>query len=155
MTDRVNIRRSVSAAILALAVLVGAGGLLINPGNANAQSSAAPGPEVCQNCHAEAVKLFAGSKHGTKADKRTPVNAGGCVACHGADGKGQTTMGKKVGCKDYTDAKVQSAMKDDVAFKSVKEGMKEGDKVLMKPFAEKLTDAEIKALIAHMRTFKK
>ena len=30
MTDRVNIRRSVSAAILALAVLVGAGGLLIN-----------------------------------------------------------------------------------------------------------------------------
>lgn len=60
-----------------------AGGLLINPGNANAQSSAAPGPEVCQNCHADAVKLFAGSKHGTKADKRTPVNAGGCVACHG------------------------------------------------------------------------
>jgi cytochrome c6 len=78
-----------------------------------------------------------------------------CKSCHGADGKGQTTMGKKVGCKDYTDAKVQEAMKDDAAYKSVKDGMKEGDKILMKPFAEKLTDTEIKALIAHMRTFKK
>jgi cytochrome c553 len=78
-----------------------------------------------------------------------------CKSCHGEDGKGQTTMGKKAGCKDYTDAKVQEAMKDDKAFKSVKEGMKDGTKELMKPFAEKLTDAEIKALITHMRTFKK
>ena len=28
-----------------------------------------------------------------------------CAKCHGADGKGQTTIGKKLGCKDYTDAK--------------------------------------------------
>jgi cytochrome c553 len=78
-----------------------------------------------------------------------------CKSCHGEDGKGQTTMGKKAGCKDYTDPKVQEAMKDDKAFKSTKEGMKEGDKELMKPFAGKLTDDEIKVLIAHMRTFKK
>jgi len=78
-----------------------------------------------------------------------------CKSCHGADGKGQTTMGKKVGAKDYTDPKVQEAMKDDKAFKSIKEGMKEGDKEMMKPFAGKLTDDEIKALISHMRTFKK
>jgi cytochrome c553 len=78
-----------------------------------------------------------------------------CASCHGKDGKGQTTMGKKAGCKDYTDAKVQEALKDDKAFKSVKEGLKEGDKELMKPFAAKLTDDEIKALVAHMRTFKK
>ena len=78
-----------------------------------------------------------------------------CKSCHGADGKGQTTMGKRAGCKDYTDPKVQEALKDDKAFKSLKEGMKEGDKELMKPFAGKLTDDEIKALVAHMRTFKK
>ena len=78
-----------------------------------------------------------------------------CASCHGKDGRGQTKMGAKVGVKDYTDSKVQDALKDDVAFKSVKEGMKDGTKELMKPFAEKLTDAEIKSLIAYMRTFKK
>ena len=78
-----------------------------------------------------------------------------CASCHGADGKGQTKMGQKSGCKDYTDAKVQADMKDDQAFKSIKDGMKDGDKELMKPFAEKLKDDEIKALVAHMRTFKK
>jgi cytochrome c553 len=79
-----------------------------------------------------------------------------CASCHGKDGKGQTKMGQKAGVKDYTDAKVQEGMKDDVAFKSVKEGLKDKDsKELMKPFAEKLSDDEIKSLIAHMRTFKK
>jgi len=78
-----------------------------------------------------------------------------CAKCHGADGKGQTKMGQKLGAKDYTDAKVQAEMKDDVAFKSLKEGLKAKDgNVLMKPFAD-LSDADIKGLVAHMRTFKK
>ncbi len=77
-----------------------------------------------------------------------------CQKCHGADGKGDTKMGKKMGAKDYSDAKVQAEMKDDKAFKAIKEGMKEGDKVIMKP-AEGLSDADIKALVAHMRSFKK
>ena len=77
-----------------------------------------------------------------------------CAKCHGEDGKGETKMGKKAGAKDYTTPKVQTEMKDDKAFKSIKEGMKEGDKTLMKPF-DKLSDEDIKALIKHMRTFKK
>ena len=77
-----------------------------------------------------------------------------CTKCHGADGKGETKMGKKLGAKDYTDAKVQAEMKDDAAFKSIKDGIKDGEKTLMKP-AEGLSDADIKALIAYMRTFKK
>ena len=78
-----------------------------------------------------------------------------CAKCHGADGKGDTKMGKKMGAKDYTDAKVQAEMKDDKAFKSIKEGQKDGDKELMKSYADTLSDDEIKALIAHMRAFKK
>jgi cytochrome c6 len=78
-----------------------------------------------------------------------------CTKCHGEDGKGDTKMGKKSGCKDYTDAKVQEELKDDKAFKSIKEGMKDGDKELMKAFADKLSDDEIKALVTHMRSFKK
>jgi mono/diheme cytochrome c family protein len=77
-----------------------------------------------------------------------------CAKCHGEDGKGQKTMGKKLGCKDYTDPKVQDELKDDAAVKSIKEGLKKDDKTLMKP-AEGLTDDQIKGLVAYMRTFKK
>jgi mono/diheme cytochrome c family protein len=76
-----------------------------------------------------------------------------CAKCHGPDGKGDTKLGKKAGVKDYTDAKVQAEMKDDVALKAIKEGLQEGDKVKMKP-AENVSDADVKALIAYMRTFK-
>jgi len=78
-----------------------------------------------------------------------------CTKCHGADGKGDTKMGKKMGAKDYTDAKVQDALKDDAAFKAIKEGFKDKDgKVLMKP-SEGLSDEDIKGLVAYMRKFKK
>ena len=78
-----------------------------------------------------------------------------CAKCHGADGKGNTKMGTKMGAKDYTDAKVQAELKDEAACKAIKEGLKDKEgKVLMKP-AEGMSDADIKALVAHMRTFKK
>ena len=77
-----------------------------------------------------------------------------CAKCHGADGKGQTKMGQKLGVKDFTDAKVQADLKDDAAAKAIKEGKKDADgKTLMKPF-DTLTDDEIKALVAHVRSLK-
>ena len=78
-----------------------------------------------------------------------------CAKCHGADGKGETKMGKKLGAKDYTDAKVQDELKDEAAFKAIKDGLKDKDgKKLMGP-AEDMSDAEIKDLVAFMRKFKK
>jgi mono/diheme cytochrome c family protein len=78
-----------------------------------------------------------------------------CTKCHGADGKGDTKMGKKMNVRDYSDAKVQADLKDDAAIKSLKEGLKDADgKVQMKPFAD-LSDDDIKGLVAYMRTFKK
>jgi len=77
-----------------------------------------------------------------------------CAKCHGADGKGATKAGKMAGAKDMTDAKWQADLTDEKGFKSVKEGIKEGDKVRMKP-AEGITDDDIKALVAYTRTFKK
>jgi len=77
-----------------------------------------------------------------------------CTKCHGPDGKGQTKMGQKLGVRDYTDAKVQADLKDDAAFKAIKEGLKDkDDKTLMKP-AEGLSDDDIKALVAQVRSFK-
>jgi cytochrome c553 len=77
-----------------------------------------------------------------------------CAKCHGKDGKGQTITGKKQGAKDYTDAKVQDALKDEAAFKAIKEGYKKDGKEVMKP-SEGLSDDEIKGLVAYMRKFKK
>jgi cytochrome c553 len=78
-----------------------------------------------------------------------------CARCHGADGKGQTNMGGKLGAKDYSDANVQAALTDDAAFKAIKEGFKDKDgKTVMRP-AQNLSDDEIKGLVAYMRTFKK
>jgi cytochrome c553 len=78
-----------------------------------------------------------------------------CAKCHGAEGKGETKMGQKLGCKDFTDAKVQADMKDEAATKAIKEGLKSSDdKTLMKPF-DTLTDDEIKALVAYVRGLKK
>jgi len=78
-----------------------------------------------------------------------------CTKCHGADGKGDTKMGKKVNVKDLTDAKHQATFTDEQAFKTIKEGKKDKeDKVLMKPI-EGATDDEIKALVAYSRAFKK
>ena len=78
-----------------------------------------------------------------------------CAKCHGAEGKGDTKMGAKLGCKDLTDAKVQADIKDDAATKAIKEGLKSADdKTLMKPF-ESLSDDEIKALVAYVRGLKK
>ena len=76
-----------------------------------------------------------------------------CQKCHGADGKGDTKMGKKMEVKDLTDAKYQASFTDDKAFKDIKEGIKDGDKTKMKP-AEGLSDDDIKALVAKVRAFK-
>jgi len=73
--------------------------------------------------------------------------AANCASCHGKDGSGNTTMGKKIGVKDYT--KDQS-FSDAEATKAIKDGMGK-----MKGFGSKLSDADIKALVAYVRSLKK
>jgi mono/diheme cytochrome c family protein len=99
-----------------------------------------------------AAFLLALTLNASAADGKT-VYGDNCAKCHGDDGKGQTKMGTKLGARDYTDAKVQDSVNDADAFKSVKEGMKKDDKSLMKP--SDLSEDDIKASIAYMRTFKK
>jgi cytochrome c6 len=73
-----------------------------------------------------------------------------CASCHGADGKGQTTMGKKQKVKDYTTAEGQT-WSDAEGVKVILDG---GEK--MKGFKDKgVTDADAKELVAYIRKFKK
>jgi cytochrome c553 len=78
-----------------------------------------------------------------------------CAKCHGADGKGDTKMGKKLGIADLTDAKVQAKFTDADAFKAVKEGLKDAKGATTMKAIEGLTDDDIKALIPVVRAFGK
>lgn len=79
-----------------------------------------------------------------------------CRKCHGAEGKGDTKMGKKVEVKDYSDAAVQTAMKEEDMVKAIKEGVKDKEgKDRMKAYGEAYNDAQIKEFIALVRSFKK
>jgi len=99
--------------------------------------------------------LMAGAISASAADAKAIWDKD-CAKCHGADGKGKTKMGEKVGARDYTDAKVQAEMKDEEMAKAIKEGVKEkgSDKTKMKAFPE-LSDPEVKALVEYIRKFKK
>ncbi|MCB1125171.1 MAG: cytochrome c [Verrucomicrobiae bacterium] len=78
-----------------------------------------------------------------------------CAKCHGKEGKGDTKMGQKLECKDYSKAEVWAKFKDEEALKALKEGLKKDGKTQMKAFGDKLKDQEIKDLIAFMKKFKK
>jgi len=78
-----------------------------------------------------------------------------CTKCHGADGKGLTKVGKKLGLKDYTDAKVQAEMKDEDMAKTISDGVNDkAGKEKMKGYKADLSADEVKDLVALIRKFK-
>jgi mono/diheme cytochrome c family protein len=70
-----------------------------------------------------------------------------CASCHGKDGSGNTAMGKKLGVKDYTK---EQGFSDAEAANVIKNG-----KGKMKAYKGKLSDADVKALVAYVRSLKK
>lgn len=78
-----------------------------------------------------------------------------CAKCHGADGKGETKMGRKLGILDLTDAKAQAGFSDEQAIAAMKEGVKDkSGKITMKAI-EGLSDDDRKALVPFVRGLKK
>jgi mono/diheme cytochrome c family protein len=75
-----------------------------------------------------------------------------CKKCHGEDGNGQTALGKKLKIRDYTDAASLKEFSDEDLFKMTKDGV---EKTKMAGYGEKLSDAEIKALVGYMRSMAK
>lgn len=77
-----------------------------------------------------------------------------CTKCHGADGKGETKIGKKLKLKSYADPAVQAAMTDEEIIKAITDGVTENDKEKMKAYKDVLSAEEITELAAYVRKFK-
>jgi mono/diheme cytochrome c family protein len=101
------------------------------------------------------VSLLAASAISVRAADAKANWDANCAQCHGKDGSAKTKMGKQLNARDLTDPKVQAAFTDAKATQSIMEGVKENGKTTMKAFGGKLTDDEIKALVAYVRTLKK
>jgi mono/diheme cytochrome c family protein len=101
------------------------------------------------------ISLFAASAASLRAADAKANWDANCAQCHGKTGAADTKMGKTLNAKDLTDPKVQAAFTDAKATQSIKEGVKENGKTTMKAFGGKLTDDEVKALVAYTRTLKK
>ena len=84
-----------------------------------------------------ATRSYAAQAYGSK-----------CQVCHGIDGKGNTPSGKKLGVKDFHSPEVVKAS-DEELFKITKQG-----KNKMPAYDKKLTDDQIKSLIAYIRKIK-
>ena len=72
-----------------------------------------------------------------------------CAMCHGADGLGTTPAGKAMKAASFKDPAIVSAT-EATLIAIVKSG-----KNKMPPYASKLTDDQIKAAVAYIRTLEK
>lgn len=72
-----------------------------------------------------------------------------CATCHGADGAGTTPMGKKMNLRDLGSAEVQKQTDAELTQITAK------GKGKMPAYESKISADELKAVVAHMRSFKK
>lgn len=72
-----------------------------------------------------------------------------CSACHGADGKGDTPMGKKMGLKDLASPEVQKMSDDDLAA-IIADG-----KDKMPSYKKSLKPEQVKELVGYIRSLSK
>jgi len=71
-----------------------------------------------------------------------------CTSCHGADGSGQTAVGKSMKLRDLRSAEVQK--QTDLELTKIISG----GKGKMPPFGKTMSSGDIAAVIAHLRTLK-
>jgi mono/diheme cytochrome c family protein len=83
-----------------------------------------------------------------KVDARALFNEN-CAKCHGMDGRAKTFHGRLVGAQNFTDEKWRTTITDEEMSDAIKKGPK-----AMPAFEKKLSQAEIDALVAYVRSFK-
>jgi cytochrome c6 len=92
--------------------------------------------------------VFTSRATGTPAPGGADLFKAKCAMCHGGDGSGSTTMGKKLGCRDLRSAAVQG-QSDSQLTQIIANG-----KNKMPAYNGKLSGEEIKSLVAFIRSIK-
>lgn len=85
----------------------------------------------------------------TRADDSGALFKAKCAACHGPDGKGETSMGKMMKLRDMSSEDVQK--QTDAALTDIVTN----GKGKMPAYKGKLSDDQIKQLVGFIRTLKK
>ena len=79
-----------------------------------------------------------------------------CASCHGADGKGGTETGAKLGIPDMTAAAWQKKVTDAQMKTSILDGLvRPGKTEGMEPYRDKLQPEQVDALVAYVRSLAK
>jgi mono/diheme cytochrome c family protein len=78
-----------------------------------------------------------------------------CSTCHGIDGRGQTTAGRRAGVKDWTTGTTLQALSDSEITKTIRDGRKDTSGKETMPPVKTLGDDQVKALVAYVRSFQK
>lgn len=110
------------------------------------------------NCFAYRISralLFAGAflflvNVSTRADDAASLYKTKCAVCHAADGTGNCVMGKKLGAKDLHSEEVQKKSDAELTG-AIANGMGK----TMPAYKGKLTDDQIKGLVAYIRDLAK
>lgn len=87
---------------------------------------------------------------GKQLERGKAVYDARCARCHGADGRGQTTMGQMTEAPDLTDAKWRATRSRARMVESVTRGRGQ-----MPAFSKRLTKDEIAAAVAYVRALKR
>jgi mono/diheme cytochrome c family protein len=85
---------------------------------------------------------------GARAQDVAALYKAKCAVCHGADGKGDTPAGQKLGAKDFHSPDV-AKMSDAELFEITKKG-----KDKMPGYDGKITDDQIRELVKYVRSLK-
>lgn len=93
--------------------------------------------------------LIASTASTTFAQSGADTYKSKCQMCHAADGSGDTPAGKSTKARPFTDPDVMK-MSDDDLIAITKNGHGK-----MPAYAGKLTDPQIKDVVAHIRTLQK
>lgn len=82
--------------------------------------------------------------------KRSALWQANCSVCHGDDGRARTEEGRKKMARNLTDPKWQETVSDGRLTGSIKRGHDQ-----MPAFGRKLSDEQVKALVAEIRSLVK
>jgi len=101
-------------------------------------------------CLTVATAFVAISVHRSYAADGAALYNSKCAGCHGKDGKG-SAMWKSKGIADFTSADYQKSVTD----AQLTDAIANGKKPVMVGFKGKISDDDIKALVAQIRSFGK